>query len=86
MTDPVIDPEGNSFEREAIERWLRTHNTSPITRSRLTPDRLAANRALREAIEEWSAANAAPTPEPTPDGTADDAIAHPLTDDAADIA
>ena len=84
MSDPVIDPEGNSFEREAIERWLRTHQTSPITRSRLTVDRstiwayvvflrvtslmytestlvlyrLATNRALREAIEEWTASNA----------------------------
>jgi hypothetical protein len=39
MSDPVIDPEGNSFEREAIVRWLETRQTSPITRSRLTVDR-----------------------------------------------
>lgn len=30
MTDPVIDPDGNSYERSAIESWLRQHNTSPI--------------------------------------------------------
>jgi hypothetical protein len=30
MTDPVIDPDGNSFERSAIENWLKEHSTSPI--------------------------------------------------------
>ena len=31
MSDPVIDPEGNSFERAEITRWLAAHGTSPIT-------------------------------------------------------
>jgi hypothetical protein len=30
MTDPVIDPDGNSYERSAIENWLKEHSTSPI--------------------------------------------------------
>jgi hypothetical protein len=30
MTDPVIDPDGNSYERSAIEDWVKTHSTSPI--------------------------------------------------------
>jgi hypothetical protein len=30
MTDPVIDPDGNSYERSAIENWLKQHATSPI--------------------------------------------------------
>jgi hypothetical protein len=30
MTDPVIDPDGNSYERLAIESWLQQHSTSPI--------------------------------------------------------
>ncbi len=33
MTDPVIDPEGNSYERSAIEIWLKEHSTSPIVSS-----------------------------------------------------
>ena len=36
MTDPVIDPEGNTFERSAIERWVREHGKSPLTNSHLT--------------------------------------------------
>ena len=30
MTDPVIDRDGNSYERSAIENWVRQHGTSPI--------------------------------------------------------
>lgn len=30
MTDPVVDPDGNSYERSAIENWLQEHSTSPI--------------------------------------------------------
>ena len=30
MTDPVTDPAGNSYERSAIENWLKQHSTSPI--------------------------------------------------------
>lgn len=33
MTDPVIDPEGNSYERSAIEKWLQEKSTSPIVSS-----------------------------------------------------
>ena len=32
MVDPVVDPDGNSYERQAIETWLARHGTSPITR------------------------------------------------------
>lgn len=51
MVDPVVDPEGNSYERSHIEAWLAKSETSPITRSKLTVAQLAPNRALREAIE-----------------------------------
>ena len=51
MVDPVIDPEGNSYERAAIEQWLSTHDTSPITRTDLAVTDLTPNRALREALE-----------------------------------
>ncbi|CAF2924759.1 unnamed protein product [Rotaria sp. Silwood2] len=53
MTDPVIDPDGNSYERSAIEDWLRQHSTSPITRTTLHLNDLRPNRALRESIEEY---------------------------------
>lgn len=35
MNDPVIDPDGNSYERSAIEDWLRQHSTSPIVSFKL---------------------------------------------------
>lgn len=50
MRDPVIDREGNSYEREAIEEWLRARGVSPITRNPLAVADLAPNRALRDAI------------------------------------
>ena len=55
MTDPVMDPEGNSYERAAIEEWLAKSQTSPVTRTRLTVDRLVPNRALRELCEAYRA-------------------------------
>jgi len=34
MKDPVQDREGNTYERFAIEQWLQSNPTSPITRNR----------------------------------------------------
>ena len=53
MIDPVIDPDGNSYERHAIEGWLRQNNTSPITRAPLSIKDLRPNRALKQAIDEY---------------------------------
>lgn len=33
MVDPVVDPEGHTWEREAVSRWLELSQTSPLTRS-----------------------------------------------------
>jgi len=32
MTDPVIFPDGYTYERSAIEEWLKKHANSPYTR------------------------------------------------------
>ena len=53
MNFPVIDHEGNSYEREAILHWLSSHRknpVSPITGNRLYPSQLVPNRALKSAI------------------------------------
>jgi hypothetical protein len=68
MTDPVIDPEGNSYERAAIEHWLKRSETSPVTRAPLASHQLSPNRALKDAIvdavhSKQQAAAAAPAPE-----------------------
>lgn len=31
MTDPVLTKYGHLFERKAIEDWLKSHNTCPLT-------------------------------------------------------
>ena len=51
IVDPVIDPEGNTFERAAIMQWLVDNKTSPITRNHLEIDDLVTNRAILEIIE-----------------------------------
>lgn len=52
MTDPVVDREGNSYERTAILEWLNQGNrTSPVTRSYLDASHLTDNRNLRGLIQ-----------------------------------
>ena len=51
--DPVVDPEGNSYERTSIERWLESHETSPVTRAPLRRSHLTPNRSLKAVIDGW---------------------------------
>ena len=53
MCYPVIDREGNTYEKSAIEEWLINNNTSPITRNPLSIDDLSTNRSLKNAIEDF---------------------------------
>jgi hypothetical protein len=57
MVDPVIDPEGNSYERSAILAWLDINKVSPITRNPLKKDQLITNRSLRNSIGEYKSGN-----------------------------
>ncbi len=52
MTDPVIDNDGNTYERSAIQEWLKNNGTSPITRRIMNPSELRSNRAVLDAINE----------------------------------
>ncbi len=47
MRDPVIAADGHTYERAAIEQWLRKSATSPVTRARMTATTLIPNFALR---------------------------------------
>lgn len=51
MTDPVIAPDGRTYERANIEEWLRIHGTSPFTRERVNVDQLIPNIAIRDIIQ-----------------------------------
>jgi hypothetical protein len=53
MQDPVMDPEGNTYERRAIEQWLQVKPESPVTRAPMTSAQLIPNRALKSLIEAY---------------------------------
>ena len=53
MTDPVVTADGQSYERYAIEQWLRHSTLSPLTNEPLTHLALTPNMALRRLIREW---------------------------------
>lgn len=51
MTDPVVTLNGDSYQREAIEKWIDVKGTCPITRNPITKNQLIPNIALRISIE-----------------------------------
>ena len=55
MRDPVIAGDGHSYEREAIDRWLRGHRTSPLTGRVMASSQLLPNHRLRTLIQELEA-------------------------------
>jgi hypothetical protein len=57
MTRFSLSTQGNTYDRVSIEAWLAKSQTSPVTRSPLFADKLAPNRALKEAIDAFRAAN-----------------------------
>jgi hypothetical protein len=48
----VTLPDGHSYERRAIERWLASNNTSPMTGAVLSSTDVVPNHALRNSILE----------------------------------
>ena len=49
--EPVIDHEGNTYERVAILNHLKKNKTSPMTRNELEEKDLAPNRAVKDLIQ-----------------------------------
>ena len=56
MTDPVTTADGHAYERAAIEQWLRTNDTSPLTGARLPNRNLVTVHPLRQLIAEFNSA------------------------------
>ena len=52
MTDPVFTMDGQTYERSAIEEWLKTNDTSPATGKRLPSKMLVDNVSARGMIRE----------------------------------
>jgi len=51
MTDPVMTPNGKTYERESIEDWIERKGTDPATRVALTIQDLRPNDALKAVIQ-----------------------------------
>mmetsp|Transcript_14072 Transcript_14072/g.20798 ORF Transcript_14072/g.20798 Transcript_14072/m.20798 type:complete len:478 (+) Transcript_14072:189-1622(+) len=52
MRDPVIAADGHTYDREAIEMWLRSHNTSPRTGQLMDHLILVPNHNLKRLIKD----------------------------------
>ena len=50
MLDPVMVADDHTYEREAIEQWFISNNTSPITREALSNKTLRPNQAIKGII------------------------------------
>lgn len=54
LIDPVVLVEtGQTYERAMIKKWLRTHDSDPISNQQLKTKRIVPNVALRHTIEDW---------------------------------
>lgn len=47
MEDPVIAADGHTYERDAMQKWLAEHGTSPVTGHTLEHSMLIPNMILR---------------------------------------
>jgi hypothetical protein len=52
FVDPVLAPDGHTYEREAIEQWLAAQGTSPLTGERMPPGELRTNWVVRSLLEQ----------------------------------
>lgn len=50
--NPVIDPEGYSYEKVAIESWIQVNGASPVTRQEVSIEDLRPNLTLAELMRQ----------------------------------
>ena len=53
LSNPVVSCEGHSYEKWAIDKWLLTQETSPITGLTLESHNLIHNYALKSAMDDY---------------------------------
>ena len=53
MHEPVCTSDGFTYERTAIEEWLVTHSTSPLTGATLDQAVLVPNMFARSMVREF---------------------------------
>lgn len=54
MKDPVLASDGHTYEREAIERWIKEKKTSPVTRQPMTSATLTPNYSIKHLIAQFA--------------------------------
>jgi len=52
MSDPVLAGDGHTYDRTAIERWLRSHKTSPKNNDPLPHQMVVPNHNLKRLLED----------------------------------
>jgi hypothetical protein len=62
MKEPVVVENGDSYEKEAIEKWFVTSNTLPLTGQTVSNKALFPNRSLKIYITWWLSKNPQPAP------------------------
>jgi STIP1 homology and U-box containing protein 1 len=53
MTDPVVTPEGISYDKKSILQWLSKNKICPLSKKPLKESDLIPNLALKNAIENY---------------------------------
>ncbi len=48
--DPVLAQDGHTYERDAIEEWIRKTGTSPITRQPISIQHLISNITVKKIV------------------------------------
>ncbi|CAJ1454301.1 unnamed protein product [Effrenium voratum] len=66
LGERVLAADGFTYERQAIEKWLSMHNTSPMTGAVLAHRYLTENFALRHLIEAYESQLSDPRTRPPP--------------------
>ena len=52
MKEPVVDALGNTYDKAAIEKWLKNHDTSPMTNKQLPDKKLIPNISVISSIHQ----------------------------------
>jgi hypothetical protein len=51
FVDPVLAPDGHTYERSAIEAWLAEHGTSPLSGEAMPEGELRPNWVVKGLIQ-----------------------------------
>ena len=53
FVDPVVATDGNTYERQAIEIWLKNNSKSPLTNLKLESKNLTSNTILKKIMNDF---------------------------------